>query len=56
MTLDEATKKIDDLFEMHGKDYVIHAGNHADILRAINDDVIAQMEAEREGVVSENGK
>ena len=47
MTLAEAEKKLDELYQIHGVNYVVHAGNHADILRAINDDIVAQMEAER---------
>ena len=46
MTLTEAEKKIDELYHEHGKDYVIHAGNHPDILRALNDDIVKRMEAE----------
>ncbi len=56
MTLEEATKKLDDLFAENGKDYVVHAGNHADILRAINDDIVKQMNAEREEIVAKQGK
>ena len=47
MTLSEAEKKLDELYKIHGVNYVVHAGNHADILRAINDDIVARMEAER---------
>ena len=49
MTLDEAEKKLDALYQEHGRDYVVHAGNHPEILRAINNDVIAQLEADRAG-------
>ncbi len=52
MTLSEAEKKLDELYKIHGVNYVVHAGNHPEILRAINDDVIAQMEAEREEIVA----
>lgn len=53
MTLSEAEKKLNELFAIHGKDYVVHAGNHADILRAINDNIIAEMEAERAEITGE---
>ncbi len=55
MTIEEATKKLDELFAIHGVNYVVHAGNHADILRAINDDLVKQMEAEREEIVARQG-
>ena len=53
MTLTEAEKKIDELYRKHGKDYVIHADNHPDILRALNDDIIARMEAESAEMLAE---
>ncbi len=56
MTLEEATKKLDELFAIHGVNYVVDANNHPEILRAINDDVIAQLEAEREEIVAKQGK
>ena len=56
MTLDEAEKKLDELYKIHGKDYVVHAGNHPEILRAINDDCVAQLEAERAEIVAEQSK
>ncbi len=52
MTLNEAEKKIDELFREHGQDFVIHAGNYPEILRALNDDIVAKMEAEREEIVA----
>lgn len=52
MTLEEAEKKINELYQEHGKDFVIHAGNHPEILRALNDDIVKQMEAEREEIVA----
>ena len=52
MTLDDVALKLDELYRINGRDYVVHAGNHPDILRAINDSVIAELEAEREEIVA----
>ena len=35
MTLSEVEKKLDELYKTHGVNYVVHAGNHPEILRAI---------------------
>ena len=51
MTLSEVEKKLDELYKTHGVNYVVHAGNHPEILRAINDDCVAKMEAERAEIV-----
>ncbi len=56
MTLDEAEKKLDELYRINGRDYVVHAGNHPEILRAINDDIVEKMEAEREEIVAAEQK
>ena len=34
MTYDESVTALDELFRVNGKDYVVHAGNHPEILRA----------------------
>ena len=47
MTYAESRSKLDELFALHGKDYVVHAGNHPEILRAWSDHSVEQMEAER---------
>ncbi len=52
MTLDDVALKLDELYRINGRDYVVHAGNHPDILRAIKDSVIAELEAEREEIVA----
>lgn len=52
MTLSEVEKKLDELYKTHGVNYVVHAGNHPEILRALNDDIVAKMEAEREEIVT----
>lgn len=56
MTLTEAEKQIDELFREHGQDFVIHAGNYPEILRALNDDIVAKMEAERAEIVAKQGE
>lgn len=48
MTFDESIKELDALYVKNGKDYVVHAGNHPEILRAWSDHSVEQMEAERD--------
>jgi len=46
MTYEESLKALDALYAQHGKDYVVHGGNHPEILRAWADKSVAEMEAE----------
>ncbi len=46
MTYDETLKALDALYAANGRDYVVHAGNHPDILRAWNDHSVELMERE----------
>ncbi len=48
MTLEEALTRLDDLYKQHGRDYVVSAENHPEIMRAFADQAIAEMEAEIE--------
>ena len=55
MTLEEAVQKLDELTAIHGINYVVDANNHPEILRALNDDMVARMEAERAEIVAKQG-
>ena len=46
MTFEESIKQLDALYAANGKDYVVHSGNHPEILRAWSDHALEQMEAE----------
>ena len=46
MTYEESLVALDALYAKHGRDYVVHAGNHPEILRAWNDKAVGELEAE----------
>ena len=56
MTLEQIEEKLDKLYQEHGKDYVVHSGNHPEILRALNDNIVAELEAERAAIVAGDAK
>jgi hypothetical protein len=47
MTYEESLKALDELYQQYGRDYVVHAGNHPEILRAWSDKAVADLEAEK---------
>ena len=48
MTFDESLKALDALYQVNGRDCVVHSDNHPEIMRAWSDRVVAQLEQERD--------
>ena len=46
MTLEESVEKLDAIFAERGKDYVVNAANHPEIMRAWASSLVEELEAE----------
>lgn len=46
MTYEESIVALNELYRVHGRDYVVDAGNHPEILAAFNRKLFDELEAE----------